>query len=152
MKILTKGKKRNIIDFAEIAVTDVQGLPNFSGHGSGGRLVVTDSASGSVLLSLLIGNVEPGDGGFADEKAGRLRLHVDDKSSYQSRNEAKQEWGGAIRAGTNIISFSGFMEPEDEAIALIIAVFVGLITIDEAEEIAGLSGNTIFADLEKLWC
>lgn len=56
--------------------------------------------------------------GFCQEKAQRLLAHPDHVSSWQSRNEAAQSYGGAIRCGDYAFSFSGLPELADEAMML----------------------------------
>ena len=84
---------------------------------------------------------------FAQEKALRLLSRPDDVSSFQSRDESEQRWGGAIRAGSYILSFSGLPELMDEALMLAVALHLGLIDRVEAERIAALSHNPFFARL-----
>lgn len=84
---------------------------------------------------------------FAQEKAWRLLSRPSDASSYQSRDEAHEKWGGAIRAGDYILSFSGLPELVDEALMLVLAVRLELIGRAEAERIAALSHNAYFAPL-----
>lgn len=74
---------------------------------------------------------------LVNEKKGRLEAHPRHFTSYQSRNPhaavidmfgRKQpwgKWGGAIRAGDYIISFSGFPELWDEAAMLVLAIRMG---------------------------
>jgi hypothetical protein len=55
------------------------------------------------------------------EKAFRLLSHGD-ASSWQTRDSDKKKWGGAIRCGLTIFSFSsGLSELEDEVIMLKVA-------------------------------
>lgn len=102
----------------------------------------------STLLQPLIGDVHDADlvryRSFAQEKAFRLMSRPGDVSSFQSRDEAKERWGGAVRAGTYILSFSGLPELMDEAVMLATAVRLGLIDRTEAVRIAALSGNPYF--------
>lgn len=55
---------------------------------------------------------------FALEKSRRLREHPDHLSSWQSRDPSSNKWGGAIRVGQFILSFSGLPELVDEALML----------------------------------
>lgn len=78
---------------------------------------------------------------FSHEKAQRLselRGHV---SSWQSRNEAAEMYGGAICAGPFILSFSGLPERWDEVFMLLIARRCGLIGSDQEEAILQISKN-----------
>lgn len=96
--------------------------------------------------------------GFSREKLDRIAHYymVDpsrSKSSWQSRDEHAKKYGGAIRAGTYILSFSGLPEQADEALMLALAVKLGLLALREASEIAEISTNGIywaFADKARL--
>ena len=80
----------------------------------------------------------------AREKAERLRAHPEHRSSWQSGP------GGAIRCNDRtILSFDGFSGPGDEAVVLLTAVDLNLLTSGEAREIAQLSDNRIFATSQK---
>lgn len=81
---------------------------------------------------------------FAQEKAHRLAEHPEHQSSWQSRNEGAEQWGGAIAAGPYVFSFSGLPEHGDEAAMLLAADELGLITPGMAAQIAKESGNEIF--------
>ncbi len=82
---------------------------------------------------------------FAEEKARRLASHPEHKTSFESRDEAKERYQGAIRTpGGACISFSGRPSAEDEAICLMFALARGLLIPDEAKEIAKISNNTFF--------
>jgi len=84
-------------------------------------------------------------------------------SSFGTRNETKGRWGGAIFAQQTrpkltegaypelILSFSGFSEYQDEAVMVIAAIELGIMSVDEALLIANISKNyTIFAYLTIL--
>lgn len=73
---------------------------------------------------------------FSQEKALRLFKNPEHDSSHQSRNTAKQLYGGAIRAKNFIVSCSGMSELEDEAFSLILAIRLGWIREHEANKIA----------------
>mgnify|MGYP001558754291 CR=1 FL=1 len=81
-----------------------------------------------------------------------LRIIQDNlRSSAESRNPERNEWGGGIRAAKNLVmAFSGLPEDADEAVVLVAAVNAGLMTLDEAREIAALSGNQKFAPLLRM--
>ncbi|MFZ1654860.1 MAG: hypothetical protein WBO92_02730 [Candidatus Moraniibacteriota bacterium] len=75
---------------------------------------------------------------FALEKATRLALHHMHLTSYRSRNPKatvvidgeevlRPRWGGAIRAGKYLLSFSGFPEKWDEAAMFALAIKLGWI-------------------------
>ncbi len=85
---------------------------------------------------------------FAREKAWRLVANHGHMSSWQTRDEMAEKYGGAIRAGKYILSFSGLPEIEDERAMLSVAVRLGLIPELQAAAIARTSSNIGF--LEEL--
>ncbi len=64
---------------------------------------------------------------FSREKAIRLSAHPEHSTSRESRDEHAERYGGAVRAGGFIFSFSGLSEEEDEALALAVAYRCGLL-------------------------
>ncbi|MBP6943046.1 MAG: hypothetical protein KBB55_03305 [Candidatus Buchananbacteria bacterium] len=96
--------------------------------------------------------------GFCQEKAQRLARNPDHCSSWQSRNVALRHYGGAIRCGEYIISFSGLPELGDEAMMLLslqperwIATSVkDLPTPAYLQRIAGISGSHMYLS-PKAW-
>ncbi len=78
------------------------------------------------------------------EKVYRLHRNPNHNSSWQSRKPDFDQWGGAIRAGEYIFSFSGLPELADEAVMLATAVMLLLLTLEEACAIARLSDNQYF--------
>ena len=92
---------------------------------TGGWICVMDTSTdpyGRVVLHQRIGEV-PDDKMakykmFALEKAQRLIRYPDHRTSYQSRNEDAEQYGGAIRLKECIIAFSGLPERWDEALVL----------------------------------
>ena len=86
-----------------------------------------------------------------DEKYSRLapekvyRVHLTgDASSWLTRDEKQNRWGGAIRGRKFIYGFSGFPELWDEAIVLELAVILHDLSVRKAHEIAKMSGNGYF--------
>lgn len=80
---------------------------------------------------------------YSQEKAERLRgfwhQHL---SSWESRDPDHGRWGGAIRAGDLIISFSGLPELVDEAVVTAAAYWLGEITeYAQVLRIADISQN-----------
>lgn len=59
--------------------------------------------------------------GFSREKGLRLAEHPDHVSSWESRDEDLMHYGGAIRCGPFILSFSGLPEHWDEILMVLIA-------------------------------
>ncbi len=80
---------------------------------------------------------------LAPEKVYRVHLTHDD-SSWLTRDEKQDRWGGAIRGRKFIYGFSGFPELWDEAIVLELAVILHDLSVRKAREIAKASGNGYF--------
>src|SRR3989344_5983454 len=88
---------------------------------------------------------------FSQEKVFRLiKCYADDIqqiSSWQSRNEARQEYGGAelilMGYGFIIISFSGLSEHADELFGILPAQKMGWGDGEQYAKIITLSGNTL---------
>ena len=78
------------------------------------------------------------------EKVHRLSQHLEHLSSWQSRDPDNNKWGGAIVAGIYYLSFSGLPELCDEAIVLITARTLGIISAHEAMRIAQISNNELY--------
>ena len=78
------------------------------------------------------------------QKLNRLFFNPGYFSSWQLRKPERDQWGGAIRAGDYIFSFSGLPELADEAAMLIVAVMLLLLTYEQACSIAELSNNQYF--------
>jgi len=97
---------------------------------------------------------------FCQEKVERLLskyLHEDHELSSQSRDESKEQYGGAVYVGSPIeafcFGFSGLPEVADEAAMLLVAAKSGCISLNNARELAQISENSFFLendwDLEK---
>ena len=86
---------------------------------------------------------------FSAEKALRLSLHDDHVSSFQSRNEANDQWPGAVRRDKeeDIFSFSGLPWKADEALVLLFCVKTKEMSCQEAYDIAKISNNDVYAAL-----
>lgn len=102
---------------------------------TGGYLAWTDS-NGTPFIAGLMWGIMPVDKAakrqeYALEKATRLTLHNLHRTSYRSRNPKEERWGGAIRAGEHILSFSGFPEKWDEAAMFVLAIKLGWISRDD---------------------
>ncbi len=109
----------------------------------GGYLCVADAKTGTPLLVALIGekSVETRARTYAEEKCARLATCPSHVSSWQSRDELFQRYGGAIRAGEILISFSGLPEHLDEMLAVSVAIELQKISTVEAVEILKTSDN-----------
>jgi len=84
---------------------------------------------------------------FSMEKAQRLLAHPNHDSSFESRNEAELQYGGAVRAQTCIISLSGLPEKWDEAVTLVLACRTGVMDEKKAGLIAQANQNPHFKEL-----
>ncbi len=89
---------------------------------------------------------------FSQEKARRLadRTHLGEVSSWQSRNESEDKWGGAVSVDDLIFSLSGLPELGDEAVSLTAAVLYSDASprvIDIARDIAKKSHNPYFRQM-----
>ncbi|OHB04587.1 MAG: hypothetical protein A2920_01445 [Candidatus Zambryskibacteria bacterium RIFCSPLOWO2_01_FULL_43_17] len=80
---------------------------------------------------------------FADEKAKRLSSHPTHVSSWQSRDKERKRYGGAIRAGALILSFSGLPEWVDEALMVAVAADMNRITEEEIARVTRISENPL---------
>ena len=90
---------------------------------------------------------------FCQEKARRLALHPEHTSSWQSRNPEDNQWGGAIRCGKYIYSFSGLPELGDEALMMYAAAICdGLLYTSNLDTIALNSSNPYWFKLQELRC
>jgi len=88
----------------------------------GGFFCIANGKTGLPYLVKVVGN-PPEDKReayffFAREKARRLAEHPEHMSSWESRNPELDQWGGAVRRGDFIFSFSGLPELADEALIL----------------------------------
>ncbi|MES2931857.1 MAG: hypothetical protein V4682_04170 [Patescibacteria group bacterium] len=76
---------------------------------------------------------------FCQEKARRLGSHPEHTFSLQSRDEEKDHYGGAVRAGDHIASFSGFPERLDEVVAVLALYWLDAVEFEEIRPL--LAGN-----------
>ncbi len=113
-----------------------------------GGYVCIATRTGKALVIFLVGNVADEIKasiyrGYCQEKAQRLGNNPKHISSWQSRNETLCHYGGAIRAGGLILSFSGLPEHWDEACMVAHANMPGrCLPIREMEKIREISGNS----------
>ena len=88
---------------------------------TGAYFCLADVKTGLPIMVLSIGSVSPekGEKYLANciEKTKRLAAHPEQLSSWESRDPAKNQWGGAVR-GNYIYSLSGLPELGDEAVML----------------------------------
>ncbi len=79
---------------------------------------------------------------LSEEKARRVQnSNITILSSWETRNEAEDKKGGAIRVGEYILSFSGLPELGDEAFMLAVAAQCNLAPLTTLETIAHKSGS-----------
>jgi hypothetical protein len=113
---------------------------------AGGYLCVMDT-NGGVLYLEKVGLVRPEKEErykyLAQEKCHRLLINPRHATSYHSRDETKDCWGGAVRIPSGAIGFSGLAELDDEAFVLTIAVVAKALPL-EAAKAAAFAGNETF--------
>jgi hypothetical protein len=134
---------------AEFGLRILLDLPDngFAERHRGGYLILFDSEEGAALRIWRVGKPPAEKWStfvrYAMEKSQRLFENPDQQSSWESRLVEAEQFGGAIRAGSRILSFSGLPEHGDEAITLFVALGLGLLDTKEAEKIAEASGNEL---------
>jgi hypothetical protein len=107
------------------------------------------TSSGLPLLVASCGS--PGEGkaekylAFCQEKARRLGSQPEHSLSLESRDEAQDRWGGAVRGGNFIASFSGFPERLDEVVSAAVLCMLDDLSIGEARR--RLRGNPYLSKL-----
>lgn len=85
---------------------------------------------------------------FAREKTSRLEGYPEHVLSWQSKNEALQQYQGAVRAPNGLLgSFSGFTGEEDETIILWAFTKMEFLSGKEAYQAAQISSNSRYAYL-----
>lgn len=115
----------------------------------GGYCTVYNRITGEVVTTFQVGKpaVEKAERyrTLSVEKCTRLaRTHVEHGhvSSWQSRDEGRDLWGGAIMAGEHIISFSGFApDTVDEAIVVKAARELGWLADQDVLILTSISNN-----------
>lgn len=142
---------KHVLDTMAIALAEVLAHPeNTDKERKGGYVYLYDIKDNVSLMHLSVGDLanRPKEKvtkyiEFSQEKAMRLLswLPQGNVSSWQSRNEPIEKYGGAIRARRYILSFSGLSEHQDEAVCALTALRLGWINLDEVHRIAVISGN-----------
>lgn len=142
---------KHVLDTMAVALADILAHPeNTDKERKGGYAYLYDIRGNVPLMHLSVGdlNNRPQEKlvlylKFSQEKATRLLswLPQGNISSWQSRNEPMQKYGGAIRAGRYILSLSGLSEHQDEAVCALTALRLGWINLDEVQRIAVISNN-----------
>lgn len=119
---------------------------------AGGYLCIADEEV-PVLIGR-IGNPVPEKLGkyleFSQEKARRLAAHPQHDLSRESRNPDANQWGGAVRAGGIIYSFSGLPEELDEAYACLVAMEEADLSFPTVEELLTRCPNVFLDPLREV--
>ena len=123
-------------------------------HKQSGYLTIRRKIDGRILLAVQIGECPPHKASeyfkFSLEKGERLFHHSNHVSSWQSRDDKNEKWGGAIIAGNYIVLFSGFPELLDEAVVLVLSLFFCWISHEKATGIAKISNNFFYPYLDRV--
>ena len=87
------------------------------------------------------------DSASAREQGRRLLKRTDHISSWQSREEERQLYGGAIIAGPWVPSFAGLSsEHANETVSLATSLHFEWIKPEDAAKVAKISQNTLFEE------
>ena len=123
----------------------------------GAYFCLADGDTGLPKLLMLVGSVSvikaPKYLQFAQEKARRLSLHEDHRTSRESRDPEKDQYGGAVYVNGDIFSLSGLPERLDEAVVIVVASLVGDLSEKEIRVRAGMhtdDPNPFFDSFIKL--
>lgn len=89
--------------------------------------------------------------GFCQEKCARLAKFAPEGhvSSYQSRDESAQQYGGGVVVQNWAMAFSGLPEEGDQAVMLALALGEGWIKMPEAQRIAQHGDGHFFTGFVK---
>lgn len=117
-----------------------------------GYFTLREISTGRIIFTIMLGDVSK----EKQEKYFQLSLEKGDRlykdyktnfknfSSWQTRQPDKERWGGAIRAGKYILSFSGLSELLDEALVLEIALTMNWEKPYRFYEISQVSQNNFY--------
>lgn len=149
--LLTSRNLQLAYETAHITLSGLMKMPGHSPKDLGGWLALGDCNVGiQAILKIGYLDFEQSELCFnlVQEKFRRLQSKPKHRSSHESRDEANQKYGGAIKCfnNTKIVSCSGLTQSEDETISLMTAISVGWTNISTAREIASISDNTVFTD------
>lgn len=115
------------------------------GRKGGSLYVVTEE--GVPILQALIGEPEEGKAReyvhLSYEKAYRLLKYPEHVSSFQSRNDTKRQYPGAVRGSGLIASFSGLPWKVDEGFVVALLRFRGAIDERRIKDIVQTSDNEL---------
>lgn len=84
---------------------------------------------------------------LSQEKAYRLFQNPAHFTSFQSRDTVNSRYGGAVRAGNLILSFSGISELDSEALMTYVAYHADWISRNRALENAVISKNNNLVEI-----
>ena len=146
-------KVGDILDSIAYLVEECANLPNNPNpEKKSGYFTVFRKEDGRLLLAAQIGEC-PSDKYekyqlFSYEKGARVYKR-DDLSSWTSRDESKNKWGGAISTDDFILSFSGLPELADEAVVLVAALALKWANRRDVAAITNQSENPFFNGLRK---
>lgn len=132
-------------------ITDLIESSSLPSERNNGYFTLRTMNDGQVVLIARIGVCKPEKAdkylSFSQEKGLRLfQQREHDVSSWQTRNEEKDLWGGAIIAGDFILSFSGLPELTDEAVMIKTALLCKWASEETLCQIAEISDNRLFLD------
>lgn len=152
-----------INDNRKLAIVEVQNDCRWKG----GYLTIASKLAGELLLCVRTGVIpHKDDANPTYQTKGRKYLHCSKEkarrlietshlyghmSSWQSRNEANDEFSGAVWCDTFAVSFSGLPELVDEALCLVLSLHFNWIDVKRADKIAALSNNPYFKPLLIAW-
>lgn len=156
----------NIVDVHTIVETTerivklfIENFPELATSGGllkkGGYVSIFSIETKRLEFASLIGTIVPQEKWPAysfnsEEKGTRLLVAHEElghMTSYESRDPDNGKWGGAIVADAFILSFSGLPEQADEAIMLIVAFELDLLSTINVRDIAKKNNNEIFTVL-----
>jgi len=150
---LTREQKQRACEIVELVTKELP-APDNARTGVHCKIYVTHRGAKFRVNEFVVGTPDPEKDERYDynsaEKALRLAGNPGDFSSWQTRNEDKKKWGGAIWGSSNlqrIYSLSGLPEHGDEASGLWMAIEFGDLLPAEALVIADYSENTLFKNI-----
>ncbi len=143
MLVMSISNAKSFIDCADKFVKKTIAAGE-TGEYKGGHFCIADIETGTPLLTILLGTRENDTPTkvAVEEKCIRLGMHPEHVSSWQSRDHMTKKRAGSIRAKNYIFGFAGFPELWDEAVCLSVALEMGEIDTQIAEEIALKSTNS----------
>lgn len=134
---------------------------------TGGYLSITSKLADELLLCVRIGAIAHQDDAnpkfktkarkycmLSQEKCVRTIANaftLGHLSSWQSRNQDADMWGGAVMCDEFAVGFSGLPELADEAFCLVLSIHWGWMDTARAGAIAGHSKNPFFKPLLVAW-